>query len=117
VFFQLSAVGPVRGEDDLALHGDDNLGLGSGAEFREVEGFHFLLIDEDDVYSFLKFVDDAGLQIFIARDEGLAVAAPSRVHIDDQQLRVLFIVIAEKVLCVSDHSGQLQLLSLLSHLI
>lgn len=84
VLLKLSAVGTVGSEDDLALEGDEDLGLGGGMEFWQVERLHFLLVHHYDVHALLKLVDDGGLQVFVEGDEGLAGAAPGRVHVDDQ---------------------------------
>lgn len=44
-----------------ALKGDDYFGFTGRVKIWQVEGFDFLLIDEDDVDSFFEFVDDVGL--------------------------------------------------------
>ncbi len=44
VLLEFGGVGPVGSVDDLALHGDDDLGLAGGVEVGDGQGLYFLLI-------------------------------------------------------------------------
>lgn len=115
MLLELGAIGSIGSEDDPALQRDHDLGLGGRVKFGQVEGLYLLLIEQDDIDSFLKLVDDAGLQVLVEGHECLAVTAPGGMHIDDQQLGVLVGVVGEEVLCVSNGGRQLQFLALRSH--
>lgn len=115
MLLELSAVRPIGREDDPALQRDHDLRLGGRLEFRQVQGLYLLLIEQDDVYSFLELVDDAGLQVLVEGHECLAVTAPGGMHVDNQQLGILVRVVGEEVLCVSDGGRQLEFLALRSH--
>ena len=115
MLLELGAVGPISREDDSALQRDHDLGLGGGVELGQVQSLYLLLIEQHDVHSLLKLVDDGGLQVLVEGHERLAVSAPGGVHVDDQQLGVLVRVVGEEVLGVADGGRELQFLALRSH--
>lgn len=86
-------------------------------EVGKVEGFDLLLVDEDDVHSLLELVNHAHLQVAVEGNQGLAVPAPSWMHIDYQQFGVLVVEVRQEVVSVADHGCQLHLLCYLCHLI
>lgn len=115
MFFELSATGPISSEDDFALEGDHDLGFGGGAEFWQIEGFNFLLVDHDDIDSLFELINNTNLQVPVEGHEGLAVPTPRRMHIHYQQLGVPLVEVGEEVRDIHYRRRQLHLLRLLVH--
>ena len=102
MLLELGAVGPISREDDSALQRDHDLGLGGGVELGQVQSLYLLLIEQHDVHSLLKLVDDGGLQVLVEGREGLAGPAPGGVHVNDEQFGIFFVEVAEEVVGVAD---------------
>lgn len=106
VVLQLGCVGTAGCVNYSALKGDDYFRFTGRVKIWQVEGFDFLLIDEDDVDSFFEFVDDVGLQVFVEGEECVAWSAPGWVYIDDDQFWIFLIVVVKEVVMVSDGGGE-----------
>lgn len=115
MLLKFGAIGAVGGEDDPPLQGDNDLGLGGGMQFWQVQPLQLLLVDHYDVHTLLELVDNTRLQVLVEGNQSLTGTAPGRMHVDDQQFGIFVVVVREEVLGVADDRCQLDLLSLRCH--
>ena len=66
--------------------------------------FEFLSINENDIDSFFKLINDCWLKVLVAWLEGFAVAGPGRMNINDEKLSILIVEVGVEVLEVLDDS-------------
>lgn len=71
-------------------------------QFWDIQWLYFLLIQQYDVHSFLKLINDVGLEVFIEWHEGLTMTTPGGMNVNNQQFRIFVIVEGEEMFSVSD---------------
>jgi hypothetical protein len=115
MFLKFGATGPIGGEDDPSLKGDNDLGFGGGMQLGQVQPLQLLLVHHYDVHTLLELVDNTRLQVLVEGNQSLTGTAPGRMHVDYQQFGIFVGVVREEVLGVPDYGCQLHLLSLRCH--
>lgn len=70
--------------NDFSFKGKQDFGFG-GVAFKGwvLEFFEFLCINQNDIDSLFKLIDDSSLEIFVARFQSFAVAGPGGMDINN----------------------------------